>query len=146
MKKYLIVLGLFSSLFLVAFTTKTSNELEQMNPTVLAENLKLGGAYLTFDGKFGGTVNKECIKKTTKLGVDGCASGSLIKEFTLVIKKQKKKSQFFKGKSHLLTDKMKVALQSLNVGDSFDFRNVTAQLPNRGGKIDVTSRRFTVIP
>jgi len=146
MKKHLVLVSLFASLFLVAFTTNDSEKTEQNSLTIVKSTSKFGGAYLTFAGKFGGVVNKNHIKRTTKLGVDGCASGSLITKYTLKIKRQKKKTQVFEGKSHLLTNEIKTALMSLTSGDSFEFSRVTAQLPRGGGKIDVAAKTFLVVP
>lgn len=146
MKKHLVLLSFTAYFFLVAFTTSESKKIEHNdNLTTLTKTSNIGGAYLTFAGKFGGDVNKKNLKTTNKLGVSGCASGSLITKFTLKIKRQKKKVLVFKGKSHLLSDNVKTVLQTLVSGDSFEFSQVTAQLPS-GGKVRVVSRKFTVTP
>lgn len=144
MKKQIVVFSLFASLFLVAFTTKSSSEIVKTNKNVITNHQKIGGAYLTFAGKFGGSITEEKIKKVSSLGVDGCASGSLITRFTLKIKRKKQRTQVFKGKSHVLDNKVKTALKSLKIGETFEFSSVKARLP-KGGMVDVFCKKFIVV-
>lgn len=142
MKKHIVLLGLLAALFLVAFTTnktdKTNSEIE--NPTI-----KIGGAYLTFAGAFGGEITLKKMSTTNKLGVAGCAAGSLITKFTLKIKRQHQRVQTFKGTSHLLNKQLKSVLKELKTGDTFEFSKVSAKLPT-GSSVDVICRTFSVIP
>jgi hypothetical protein len=142
MKKHIVLFSFIVSLFLVAFTT---NKSVVDDTSILSKNLKVGGAYLTFAGEFGGEITLKKIKATNMLGVAGCASGSLIKKFTVKIHRKNKRTQTFNGKSHLLTKQIKSALKEMKSGDTFQFSRVTARLPT-GGIVDVTCRTFRVIP
>lgn len=142
MKKHIVLFSLIVSLFLVAFTT---NKSVLKDTSFLNENVKAGGAYLTFAGEFGGEITLKEIEKTNMLGVAGCASGSLIKRFTVKIHRKNKRAQIFNGKSHLLSKQIKSALKEMKSGDTFQFSRVTAQLPT-GGIVDVTCRTFRVVP
>lgn len=102
-----------------------------------------GGAYATFAGKFGGEISHNELIKNSKVGVAGCAEGSLIFKFNLTIN-SKDKSKEFSGTSHKLTDDMLKSLRLLKKGDSFEFKKIRAQLPT-GGKIDVVGRIFTIV-
>ncbi len=142
MKKHIVLFGLIAALFLVAFTT---NKGEKNNIAVENEALKIGGAYLTFAGEFGGEITLKKISATNKLGVAGCAAGSLITKFTLKIKRQHQRVATFKGTSHLLNKQLISVLKELKTGDTFEFSKVSAKLPT-GSSVDVVCRTFRVIP
>ena len=141
MKKQIVLFGLIASLFLVAFTTTKD---KKNNTSIQNEVLKIGGAYLTFAGEFGGEITLEKMSATNQLGVAGCAAGSLITKFTLKVKRKNKRTQTITGTSHLLNKRIKSILKELKVGDSFEFNKVRAKLPT-GGSVDVVCRNFTVI-
>jgi len=142
MKKHIILFSLIASLFLVAFTT---NNTGKINTTIENEKVIIGGAYLTFAGEFGGEITLNKMSITNKLGVAGCASGSLITKFTLKIKRQHKRVLTYKGTSHLFNKQLTSILTELKAGDSFEFSKVRAKLPT-GGSVDVVCRKFTVTP
>jgi len=142
MKKHIVLFGLIAALFLVAFTTNK----EEQNSTVIENaTVTIGGAYLTFAGEFGGEITLKKMSATNKLGVAGCATGSLITKFTVKIKRQHKRVQTIKGTSYLLNKQLKSVLKELEIGDTFEFIKVRAQLPT-GGNVDVVCRKFRVIP
>jgi len=142
MKKHIVLFGLISALFLVAFTT---NKSDKNNSAIEIAAIKIGGAYLTFAGEFGGEITLERMSTTNKLGVAGCAAGSLITKFTLKIKRQHKRVETFKGTSHLLNEQLKSVLKELKSGDTFEFSKVSAKLPT-GNSVNVVCRTFRVIP
>ena len=142
MKKHIVLFGLIAALFLVGFTT---NETERSNIAVENATIKIGGAYLTFAGEFGGEITLKKMNATNKLGVAGCAAGSLITKFTLKIKRQHQRVQTFKGTSHLLNKQLKSVLKELKTGDTFEFSKVRAKL-STGSSVDVICRTFSVIP
>lgn len=102
-----------------------------------------GGAYLTIAGKFGGEITTDDIIKHTTLGIDGCAAGSEIYQFTLVVKANGKSSSYA-GKSDVLTDEMLTALRRLDKGDEFTFKRVKAK-HGKNDDIDVMARTFVII-
>jgi hypothetical protein len=104
----------------------------------------MGGAYLVFAEKFGGTVTHEHLKNTTEIGVEGCAKGSKIIQFVLTITKGGKQSSH-QGTSCQLTKEMLVDLRSLSVGDEFIFKKVKAYLPDGKSTVDVWGKKFTVV-
>lgn len=141
MKKNIVLFGLIAALFLVGFTT---NKATKNNSAIESETLKVGGAYLTFAGEFGGDITLKKMSATNKLGVAGCAAGSLITKFTLKIKRQHKRVQTFQGTSHLLNKQLKSVLKELKTGDTFEFSKVRAKL-STGSSVDVVCRKFRVI-
>ncbi|AXT20038.1 hypothetical protein D7030_02650 [Flavobacteriaceae bacterium AU392] len=145
MKKHIALFSLMASLFLVSFTTNKTDQNNTNTQTTLNEAFKIGGAYLTFAGEFGGEVSLKKMSTTNKLGVAGCASGSLVTQFTLKVKSKNKKAQTLKGTSHLLNKQMKSVLKEMKIGDTFEFSNVKAQLPT-GKTVNVLCRSFKVIP
>jgi hypothetical protein len=112
-------------------------------PLAEQNNLSIGGAYATFADKFGGEINKTELMQNSKVGVAGCAEGSLIFTFDLMVHSEGN-SEVFSGKSHQLTEDMLKSLRALSKGDSFEFKEVKAQLPT-GGKVDVLGRIFTIV-
>ena len=103
----------------------------------------VGGAYLTFADKFGGEINREELRSTTELGVAGCAAGSKIYTFKLVIKSSGNIKRF-SGESYVLSSEILKSLKSLQPGDSFEFTEIKAHLPT-GSRIDALGRLFTVV-
>ena len=103
----------------------------------------VGGAYLTFAGKFGGEISQEELASTTELGIEGCARGSRIYAFNLEIKSGGKVKKV-KGESYKLTHEVLKTLSELKAGDTFEFKEIKAHLPT-GGKIDAIGRVFTVV-
>lgn len=103
----------------------------------------LGGAYLTFAGKFGGEINQEELESNTELGIEGCAHGSKIYAFNLEIRSGGKLKKV-KGESYRLTKEVLKSLRDLKVGDTFEFKEIKAHLPG-GGKIDAIGRVFTIV-
>lgn len=140
MKKHIVLFGLITSLFLVAFTT--NKELKN-NTVTKNEVVKIGGAYLTFAGEFGGDITLKKMSATNQLGVSGCAAGSLITKFTLKVKRKNTRTKVITGTSHMLNKHMKSVLKALEIGDTFEFSRVRAKLPN-GRSVDVVCRKFTV--
>lgn len=104
----------------------------------------VGGAYLVFAGKFGGEVTKSEIEKQTTLGVDGCAKGSRIFQFTLEVSKAGKTTAY-RGSSNVLSKEIITGLRSLSTGDSFEFKKVKAYLPNGKDMVDVHGKKFTIV-
>ena len=141
MKKHIVLFGLIASLFLVAFTT---NKDVKNNTNLQNETIKLGGAYLTFAGEFGGEISLKKMSTTSRIGVAGCASGSLITKFTIKVKRKNRRTLTYKGTSHLLNKQLKSVLKQLEVGDSFEFSKVRAKLPT-GGSVSVVCRKFQVV-
>jgi len=142
MKKNIVLFGLIAALFLVGFTT---NKAAKNNSVIENSALKVGGAYLTFAGEFGGEITLKKMSATNKLGVAGCAAGSLITKFTLKIKRQHQRVETFKGTSHLLNKHLKSVLKELKTGDTFEFSKVRAKL-STGSSVNVVCRTFSVIP
>ena len=102
-----------------------------------------GGAYLLFAGKHGGELTKAEIAGTRALKVDGCAHGSVIYKFDLMIMKNGRTTTYV-GKSDELTDEMHTALKQLSTGDEFTFKNTNARLPKEG-TVDVHAKKFTIV-
>lgn len=105
---------------------------------------RVGGAYLLFAGKFGGEVSKKEIESQHELTVEGCAKGSKIFKYTLVVTKGGQSSTY-QSSSAMLTSEMQTKLRSLSAGDSFEFSQVRAYLPNGKDVVDVSAKKFFVI-
>ncbi|MCW5923544.1 MAG: hypothetical protein KIS77_14465 [Saprospiraceae bacterium] len=103
-----------------------------------------GGAYVVFAGKFGGDITRKEIESNTEVKVEGCAKGSRIFQFTLSVTKSGKTSTLT-NQSNALTDEMAVQLKSLSKGDSFEFLQTKAYLPNSKDVVDVHGRKFVVV-
>ncbi len=103
-----------------------------------------GGAYCLFANKFGGEISKKDLQAYNELDIKGCAAGSKIFKYTLVITKNGQKSTY-RGKSKFLTDAMLAKLRSLSDGDEFIFIDIRAHLPNGNGSVDVSGRKFRVV-
>jgi hypothetical protein len=104
----------------------------------------VGGAYLVFAGKNGGSITKSEMRGQTELSVEGCAKGSKIFTYTLEIHAGGK-TRSLEAKSNKLTTEMVTALQSLKVGETFQFKSMKAQLPEGKDIVDVSSEKFTVV-
>ncbi len=105
--------------------------------------LPVGGAYLMFAGKYGGSITKKEMEGQNQLGVDGCARGSKIFQYTLEVSKGGKTSSH-QADSNVLTKEMVTQLKSLSAGDSFEFKKIKAHLPNKKDVVDVHSKKFVV--
>ena len=103
-----------------------------------------GGAYCVFANKFGGEISKKDLLDNSELEIFGCAAGSKIFQYTLVITKSRQKSTY-QGKLKLLTDSMLAKLRSLSAGDEFIFNDMRAHLPNGNGNVDVMGKKFIVV-
>ena len=103
-----------------------------------------GGAYCLFANKFGGEISEKDLLDYNELDIKGCASGSKIFKYTLVIIKSGQKT-IYQGKSKFLTDAMLTKLRSLSAGDEFIFIDMRAHLPNGNGNVDVSVRKFFVV-
>jgi hypothetical protein len=112
--------------------------------TTLSVSSTLGGAYLLYAGKFGGEVNKKEIAEQRELAVDGCAKGSKIFKYTLVITKGGQ-SFTYQASSNVLTSEMQTKLKTLAAGDSFEFSQIKAYLPNGKDVVEVHSKKFFVV-
>lgn len=104
----------------------------------------VGGAFLLFAGKFGGDVTRKEIAEQRELAVDGCAKGSKIFKYTLVVTKG---SQTFtyQASSNILNTEMQGRLKSLAAGDSFEFTQIKAYLPNGKDIVEVHGKKFFVV-
>ncbi|KAA3640543.1 MAG: hypothetical protein DWQ02_01895 [Bacteroidetes bacterium] len=142
MKKLLLLAFLLTIGFV--FQKASAKDLSSPAAECTLEKDGFGGAYLLFCGKFGGDLSPKQIAKETKLGVDGCAAGSKIFQFTLYVKKNGRSTKYV-GKSNELTEEMHKALKSLQPGDQFSFKHVKAQLPRKGGEVDVWAKTFYVV-
>ena len=103
-----------------------------------------GGAYVVFAGKFGGEVTKQEMAGQTEVKVEGCAKGSRIFDITLILEKGGQ-TITLKSDSGVLTKEMRANLNSLVKGDSFEFKNTKAYLPNTKDVVDVHGRKFIVV-
>lgn len=144
MVKYLLYLSLF--LFPTGFFARMA-VIPAVSPASDPEAVteaSYGGAYLLFAGKFGGEISRKEIASHSEVSVDGCAKGSRIFQFTLHVTKSGN-TVALKSKSNALTADMIVKLKSLSKGDSFEFRNTKAHLPNSKDVVDVHAKRFFVV-
>lgn len=108
-----------------------------------AKEKTFGGAYLQLAGKMGGEISKAELKRHSELGVEGCARGSRICQFTLDITRDGK-TRTFQAKTNQFTQEMVAELSKLSAGDEFEFRNVKARLPNGKDSVDVFGKKFVV--
>ena len=131
---------MYSCCFLLLFQL---NNFANVPPSLTSSPIA-GGAYLTFAGKVGGDLTKDDLKRHSQLGVEGCAAGSKIIQYSLIIHKGKDEKRFA-GRSDELDEKAKIALQTLEPGDSFEFENVKAFLPNGKDKIDVFAKKYYIV-
>lgn len=139
------LLYLFLFLFPAGFFASVAAPAASPSPGLrAAAEAPYGGAYLLFAGKFGGEISRKEIASHSKVSVDGCAKGSQIFQFTLYITKDGN-AVSMKSKSNILTADMIAKLKSLSKGDSFEFRNTKAHLPNGKDVVDVYAKRFVVV-
>jgi hypothetical protein len=110
----------------------------------LSATATVGGAYLLFAGRFGGEVSKKEIAEQKELAVEGCAKGSRIFQYTLVVTKGNQ-TFTYKASSNALTMEMQAKLKSLAAGDSFEFTQIKAYLPDGKDVVDVHGKKFNVI-
>jgi len=132
-----LTLMLLPASFLVSFSV----------PAIIPETAieaDYGGAYVVFAGKFGGDITRKEIESNTEVKVEGCAKGSRIFQFTLSVTKGGKTTTLT-NKSNLLTDEMTAQLKSLSKGDSFEFQQTKAYLPNSKDVVDVHGKKFVVV-
>ena len=113
-----------------------------ISPSSTSETV--GGAYLVFAQKMGGEVTLKQIQKECELNVAGCAKGSRIFTYTLIIHKKGKKRSF-RASSNELTKEMMAELKGLSAGDTFQFKSIKAYLPNGQDKVDVFAKVFTIV-
>ncbi len=132
---YLFLL-MFPAGFLAGVSNPTASPVAGLEP--------YGGAYVVFAGKFGGAITRQEIASHSDVQVEGCARGSRIFQFTLRITKNGTTTTF-KNTSNRLTDQMIARLKSLSKGDSFDFQQTKAYLPNSRDVVDVHGKKFIVV-
>ncbi|MCC6279201.1 MAG: hypothetical protein IT262_01270 [Saprospiraceae bacterium] len=111
-----------------------------------AVDADFGGAFLLFAGKFGGEITKNEIVTASKsdLQVDGCARGSRIFEYTIYITKGGQTSKL-SNKSNTLTGEIKDKLKALSKGDTFEFKDSKAYLPDGKEVVNVHGKQFKVV-
>ena len=145
MKNHIIPFILITGLVLIsAITTARLNAHTILTKAASPSEIStVGGAYLTFAGKFGGELSKEDLQKHKEINVRGCANGSRIFQFTLNITRDGK-TKVYTGKSHQLSAEMLTQIKSLSSGDMFHFEDIKAHLPS-GGEVDVHARKFVVV-
>jgi hypothetical protein len=132
------------SLFLCSFAGSPAPIAQSVAEEVALEELDFGGAYLVFGKKYGGDITKEQFAGKRQLGVDGCAAGSKIFTYQLRITHAGKTTNY-SADSNLLSEDMIAKLQTLRVGDTFEFKKIKAYLPNGKDTVDVHSREFIVV-
>ena len=138
----LIALFIF---FALGFSANISSaNVAPINHNTLSMDELVGGAYLTFAGKFGGDVTRKDLSSHDAVEVSGCAKGSKIFQFTLYVTK-KGKTTSFQTKSSNLTSEMVSHLKTLSPGDEFEFKRIKANLPKGDGVVDVHSKKFYVV-
>lgn len=109
-----------------------------------AVDADFGGAFLLFAGKFGGEITKTEIAGHSDLQVDGCARGSRIFEYTIYITKGGQTSKL-SNKSNTLTGEIKDKLKALSKGDTFEFKDSKAYLPDGKEVVNVHGKQFKVV-
>ncbi len=118
-------------------------------PFTTAANIGLstdiGGAYLVFGKKMGGKITAKALQSSCELGVAGCAKGSQIFSFQLVVFQNGKRYTYQVEGSNELSPEMRASLANLKVGDTFEFKRIKAYLPNGRDQIDVFAKRFKLI-
>ena len=115
-------------------------------PTHVKTSLDLppvGGAWLKFAGKNGGSITQKEMQGQKNLSVDGCARGASIFQYTLVVTKGGKTSSY-KGTSDALAAEMLTKLKSLATGDSFEFKEIKAYMKPNNEEITVRAEKFIV--
>lgn len=105
----------------------------------------IGGAYLVFGNKMGGKITAKVLQSACELDVAGCAKGSQIFSFRLVVFRNGKRSTYQVEDSNELSAEMRASLANLKAGDTFEFKQIKAYLPNGRDQIDVFAKRFKLI-
>ena len=77
--------------------------------------------------------------------VAGCAKGSQIFSFRLNVYRNGKRTTFQGENSNELSLEMRESLAKLKPGDSFEFKQIKAYLPNGRDKVDVFAKRFKLV-
>lgn len=142
MKNYM--LGLISILLLSSFYYDHEHPGDASAQITSTETSMIGGAHLLFAGKYGGNISKKEISGKRELDVEGCAKGSRIFQYALKINAGNNVSSFKSASNQLSTDMLN-KLEALKAGDSFEFSDVKAYLPNGKDIVKVTSQKFVVI-
>ena len=104
----------------------------------------VGGAFLSFAGKNGGEITKKEVGSQSELMVEGCAKGSKILKYTLEITKGGHTTSLH-AESNKLSAEIQSKLKSLSAGDSFEFTQIKALLPNGKDVVDVHGQKFIVV-
>ena len=138
-----VLFSFFTLCFALAFAGQTFAYPAKIVPSVSVAS-DVGGAFLLFAGKFGGEVNKKEIAEQNDLAVDGCAKGSKIFKYTLIVTKGGQ-SFTYNATSNVLTSEMQTKLKTLTAGDSFEFSQIKAYLPNGKDVVEVHSKKFFVV-
>ena len=127
-----------------SFTSRPVQSGSQMTVGYSTDVTEVGGAFLVFAGKHGGEIRKSELVGQRELKVDGCAKGSRIISYALVITKRGTKNTL-EAASNELTKEMVSKLMSLEPGDSFEFKAMRAYLPNGKDIVDVHGEKFVVV-
>lgn len=139
--------SLFAALLLCLFAAFANNAHAAAKPVGNPNIAKLdvGGGFLVFCGKRGGTIAKKDFVGKSSLQIEGCpgASETIINRFTLEIVKGGK-TTILQSKTDHLTNEMVAQLKTLSSGDSFEFKKVWARWPNSQDTYQVRTEKFTV--
>lgn len=139
-----ILLSAVAVLFTCSFNASDATPPGSNTNAVNINSLPVGGAYLTLAGKYGGNISKKELQGSCTLAVNGCAHGSRIFQFTLVVTQNGKKTSYETQSSSLNQD-MIAKLKSLSAGDEFEFKGTKAYMPNGKDVVDVRSEKFVVV-
>ncbi len=145
--KITIQSSLFAALLLclfAAFATDAQAAVKPIGTPVLAKD-DVGGGFLVFCGKRGGTIAKKDFVGKSSLQIEGCpgASETIIMNFSLEIVKGGKTTTL-QSNNDCLTNEMVAQLKTLSKGDSFEFKKVWARWPNSQDTYQVRTEKFTV--
>ncbi|NRB51505.1 MAG: hypothetical protein HRU41_27785 [Saprospiraceae bacterium] len=135
MKKQSVFTSLLFCILLVPFSSATEANLAK----------DFGGAYLVFANKMGGELTVKTLQSACVLEVAGCAKGSQIFSFRLNVYQNGKRTMFQVNNSNELSSEMRESLAKLKPGDSFEFKQIKAYLPNGRDKVDVFAKRFKLV-
>ncbi len=139
-----ILFSAVAVLFTCSFSANDASLPGSNTNAININSLPVGGAYLTLAGKYGGNISKKELQGPCNLAVSGCAQGSRIFQFTMVVT-QKGKKITYETQSGSLNKDMIAKLQSLSAGDEFEFKGTKAYLPNGKDVVDVRSEKFVVV-
>lgn len=135
MQKQSVCIFFLLCTFLVSFSTSA-------NTNFVGD---FGGAYLVFGDKMGGEITVKTLQSACELEVAGCAKGSRIFSFRLNVYGAGKRTTFQVNNSNELNAEMKEILAKLKPGDSFEFKQIKAYLPNGRDQVDVFAKRFKLV-